>query len=145
MTPLPSHSKLGKCIYLVQHQRALKAQSSVPVFYGNLFYFIIQLTGVSHHLTTLQSKWGHLPTFNPTNISQLPAIPSERVHFYFSHLLLGTSEETRNLSLGIPCFPAQHFVHELGSKEDTVTVQTDLMKAIIWKTAEGNKFFSVSF
>lgn len=44
----------------------------------------------------------------------------------------------QEISLGIPCLPAQHFSHESSSK-NTVTVKTDLMKAISWKTAEANK------
>lgn len=85
---------------------------------------------VSQHLTTLWGKWDHLSTFNPTNVLQLSAILSERAPSYFSHCLLGTSQETRNLSLGIPCLPAQHFTHESSSRENTVTVKTDLMKAV---------------
>lgn len=43
---------------------------------------------------------------------------------YFGHSLLGTSQETRNLSLGIPRLPAQHFTHESSSRRNIVTAKT---------------------
>ena len=50
-------------------------------------------------------------------------MPPARVPSYFSRFLLGTSQETRNLSLGIPRLPAQHFSRESSSK-NTVMVKT---------------------